>query len=493
MEAYEWPARDEFRNRVEDLAAIERWWRSRSRDLLALTGRRRVGKSWLFRRFADGKPALILVADRRLPSVQLAVFAERLETTFGVRPDLPDLAALFRAVFRYGRDRRILFVIDEFPYLLPEGAARQEVLSQVQAVIEEERDRSKAKIILCGSMIGQMEALLAGDSPLHGRLQSLDVRPLGFAQGAALRETGEPADRQIERYAIAGGMARHLDELGQGSLRERICELVLDPRGPLFDDPRAVLEQELRSPASYMSILTEIARRPVRTERLTDALGMRASALWPLINVLQQMRLVRSMLPVGAPSGARSTRHEITDGFYRFWFRFVFPNQAALEDELRPADLWEAVIEPALADFVAPTFEDLCRRFVRRSSGATAPIVGAWWGKALNSRRRAKTRLTEEIDVVAARGSRVQLVGECKWTSRPMPLQVLVDLLDHKLPALAEEGRLELPPKGPSIMLFSRSGFSSALRARVAGEASGAVRLIEPEELVRGLLDERPK
>lgn len=487
MEPYSWPARDGFRNRVEDLAAVERWWRSRTCDLLALTGRRRVGKSWLFRRFADGKPALILVADRRLPSVQLGSFAERMEAAFGVRPDLPDLASLFRAAYRYGRDQRILFVIDEFPYLLPEGAARQEVLSQVQAVIEEERDRSKAKIALCGSMVGQMEALLAGDSPLHGRMRSLDVRPMGFAEGAALRETGEATDRQIERYAVAGGMARHLDELGHGRLSERVCDLVLNPRGPLFDDPRSVLEQELRSPASYMSILTELARRPVRTEHLTDALGLRASALWPLINVLQQMRLVRSVLPVGASSGARSTRHEITDGFYRFWFRFVFPNQAALEDDLRPADLWKAVIEPDLADFVAPTFEDLCRRFVRRSAGSAAPVVGGWWGRALNSHRRKKTRLTEEIDVVAARGSRVQVVGECNWTSRPMPMKVLTDLLEFKLPALAEEGRLRLPPEGPPILLFSRSGFSQALHARSAVEAPGMIRLIEPDELVRGL------
>ena len=65
---YSWPIRERFLNREADLRRLKEWWASDERDALALFGRRRVGKSWLFRAFAHGKPAMILVADQGRPA-----------------------------------------------------------------------------------------------------------------------------------------------------------------------------------------------------------------------------------------------------------------------------------------------------------------------------------------------------------------------------------------------------------------------------------------
>src|SRR5680860_841521 len=86
---YDWPARTEFLNRKADLARLDEWWEGRDRNALALYGRRRVGKSWLLRAFAHGKPARILIADQGAPALQLGRFADSLEPLLGVRPDLP--------------------------------------------------------------------------------------------------------------------------------------------------------------------------------------------------------------------------------------------------------------------------------------------------------------------------------------------------------------------------------------------------------------------
>src|SRR5215218_7627828 len=99
MKQFSFAAHDRFLNRVADLERLEAWWRDeRDHDALALYGRRRVGKSWLVREFADGKPALMLVAERRTSGAQLSRFAARLEPYVGVRPDLPDLPSLFAAL-----------------------------------------------------------------------------------------------------------------------------------------------------------------------------------------------------------------------------------------------------------------------------------------------------------------------------------------------------------------------------------------------------------
>lgn len=485
VKPYHWTPLGQFVNRVEDLAELNSWWEHQTRDAMALVGRRRVGKSWLFRRFAHAKPAVILVADQRLLTTQMARFAEALEPEFGARPVIESVAELIRLLYQLGQDQKVLAVIDEFPFLLPDGRARDEVLSEVQATMEEHRDASQTKLLLCGSLISQMTSLLAAESPLHGRLRRLDVWPLTFSESRAMTDDSDTPEQRITRCAVAGGMARYLYELGRGPLRDAVCENALNRRGALFDDPRTVLEQELRSPATYFSILEALADGPALTEHLTDKLQMKSPQLSFYLETLREMRLVSSTLPVGAPDGSRTLKHRVSDGFVRFWFRFIFGNQEALQEGLSPQDLWDGDISRHLAEFVSPAFEELCVRYVRQVHGAQAQRVGGWWGPALNRLRQAKQRFTEEVDVVGARRANLVLVGECKWSTDPMPKKILDDLREYKVPAIAQERRLKVPANGPQVLLFARSGFADDLIQ--AADDDSSVALISPSELVAAL------
>jgi len=482
LPTYDWEARGEFLNRTDDLAHLERWWKGRDRNALALYGRRRVGKSWLLRAFAHGKPGLVLVADQGAPGRQLARFADALEPHLGMRPDLPDLPALLRGLYRLAGRRRALVVIDEFPYLLPGGEReRRVVLSGVQATIEEERDASRLKLVLCGSHIAQMRGLLAEESPLRGRLTPVATESLPFPDAAAFIAGDEPA-RRIERFAVAGGMPMYLAELGRGgSLRAAVCESVLDSRGPLFNDPREILEEEFRRPGVYFSLLETLAAGERGMDDLTTALRVDHSSLGPYLRELVKMQLVEKLSPFTAH---RDLRYRLRDDFLRFWFRFVFGFQESLRAGLRPADHYDAEVAPALPDHVAPVFERLCRRWVRATLGSRATRVEPWWGRSLDRLRAAGERGSEEIDVVATSRSRVTMVGECKWTSGRMSRGVLADLEQFKVPALRQAGA-RFGPDGPQILLFSKSGFKDSLAAEAAERRD--VRLVDLGELARAL------
>ncbi|MHB1500516.1 MAG: ATP-binding protein [Candidatus Dormibacteria bacterium] len=483
MRSYEWKPQSDFLNRRRDLAQLDAWWSHSTRDALALVGRRRVGKSWLLRQFAHGKPAIILVADEVLITTQMARFADELESHIGVRPSLPDVPTLIRVLYQLGREGKFLAIIDEFPLLLPDRREeRRGVLSEIQAVMENHRDESQTKLVLCGSLVGQMEALLHAQSPLHGRLRQLDIWPMTFAESSAFTDPSDTAAQGIERFAVVGGMARYLSELGHGPLREVVCANVLDRSGPLFNDPRVVLEQELRNPATYFSLLEELAGNPALTEHLTNKLQTSSSALAPYLDRLREMRLVTSSKPVGATDRSRTHKYRVSDGLVRFWFRFVFPNQEGLQSGLRAADLWDADIAPFLAEFVASSYEELCIRYTRIAYGREAPTVGSWWGPALDKHRRNKDRFTEEIDVAAAQRRNLRIVGECKWTAGPMTPSVLDDLRTYKIPALAQDKNLRVPASGPKIVLFARSGFDPALQAEADSDKN--VILVDLDSLV---------
>jgi AAA+ ATPase superfamily predicted ATPase len=489
MRTFRWSIRDEFLDRADDLARMEDWWAGRDRNALALYGRRRVGKSWLLRAFADGKPAILLVSERRTEGAQLARFADRLAPHLGVRPDLPDLAALFEVLYSAAQSDKTLVVIDEFPYLLPAAQRkRADALSSIQAVMEERREASRLKVVLCGSHIAQMRTLLAEDSPLRGRLTPLPVVPLGFADAQHFL-AGAGARERIERFAVAGGMSLYLDELarGPGGLSKRVCDRVLDRRGPLFNDPREVLEEEFRQPGVYFSLLEALAKGDRGVGDLATELKTKTTDLTPYLETLREMQLIERLAPVTHGRTSRDHRFRIADGFLRFWFRFVFPFQEDLRSGLRPADHYAGEVEPVLADHVAPTFESLCREWTRRTIGALASRVGSWWGPALHALRRSGERSEEEIDVVGVQRSRVSVVGECKWTTGRMKASVLASIEAYKLPALRQAG-IKLTAE-PQILLFSRAGFTASLEALAARRDD--LRLVGLDELVDGLLASR--
>lgn len=475
--AFEFAGLAEFRDRSAELAALDAWWSDDGdRFPLVMFGRRRVGKSWLFRRFAHGRPADVFVCDRRAESDQLWSFAHGIEERLGLRPDFEDSAAFYRFLFRQARDARRLAVIDEFPELLRLGGTPDSVLARV---MEDELPGSRLKLILCGSQVSTMEELLTERQPLHGRGRRFILAPLRFAQARGFLGDHPPAEL-VTRYAIAGGMPLYLRRLGRsGSLRSVVCDDLLAPLGPFFNEPWDVLEMELTGTAVHFSLLLALARHEGMTwQELVSESHVGEGNASRNVRVLQNLHLVEAANPMFSEPTARQRRYRLRDHLMRFWFRFVFPWQEELQAGLPPGDHYDRSVAPYLAEHVSPTFEDLCRDWVRSARTGSGESVGRWWGPARHDLRRQRLATTEEIDIVAAAGRTVSVVGECRWSAQPMRRSVLDDLLERKLPALAQAG---VDVGRAQVVLFSRSGFAAELRSVAAPRH---VRLVDLDQLV---------
>jgi AAA+ ATPase superfamily predicted ATPase len=464
---YVWLAAGEFLGRNDELDRLDRWWAGPSREPINLFGHRRVGKSWLFRKFADGKPALLLVAERTTPTQQLSKLAEQLEPALGVKPEIKDIGTLFKILYQLA-NTKTLVVIDEFPYLL--GTSQSEVtdsLSAVQAAMELYRDSSQIKLILCGSAVAQMEDLQSERSPLHGRLQPLPLRPLEFPAARLFMPNLDPLD-QFTRFSVTGGMPRYLSLLSADSLKGALADSVVDRNSPLFAEPLSILQAELREPTVYMAILGVLAIKPADIGTISAGTGLASKALFPYLEKLSALDIIAKRLPVGADPKTRSRQWVCSDDFIRFWFRFVLPFTADLEAGADAQSHVETHILPVLAGHTAQTFEELFRRWMRQEY-SQASRVGAWWGPSLHVHRQAKERFTEEIDAVGIKNKNLVVVGEAKWTNKTMPTQVLADLRTFKIPAMAQDGFKAVQP--PHVVLVSRGGFSEGLLAEAERDA----------------------
>ena len=78
------------------------------------------------------------------------------------------------------------------------------------------------------------------------------------------------------------------------------------------------------------------------------------------------------------------------------------------------------------------------------------------------------------------KGRNVLVVGEAKWTNKDLPLDVLTDLQQFKIPALAQAGWTI--SKDVQIVLGSKNGFTKAVTAAAAEDKS--IHLVTAQELL---------
>jgi hypothetical protein len=176
------------------------------------------------------------------------------------------------------------------------------------------------------------------------------------------------------------------------------------------------------------------------------------------LDILRDLRILRRVLPVTEtkPHKSKKGLYKIIDPFFRFWFRFVYPNRGFLEEEEIDFVLLKK-IKPHFADFVAQVFEEVSSQLLSKLNSANclpfkAARIGAWWSR------------TEEIDVVALSDDSAQqsavLVAECKWTQKLVGTNIIDDLK-----AKAQILTKQIPVRQIHYALFSRSGFTEALQS----------------------------
>ncbi len=465
-----------FVDRRRELKRLDEAWASDQAELWVVYGRRRVGKTALLRHMLADRPHVYWVATLSSDDMLRRDFADALArkpdgdgTPVGVHFD--SWEAGFLAAGRMAQERRVALVIDEYPYLVDSAAG---VSSVLQKVWDEHLMHGRLMLILCGSSMGMMEReTLDYGAPLYGRRTGhLKLGPLPAGAVKAFAPRWNPGEH-VTAFATLGGIPAYLRLLNDGeSLINNLDRHVLDPDGLLHREPEFLLRQELQDPRNYFAVLQAVAGGRTRLNDIAQAVGMPGTSANRYLTTLRELGLVERSVPVTETRPAKSRRgiYRVSDPFLRFWFRFVGPRRTLLEAGRTAAVRRE--VEEGLPQFVGPTFEQLCRDWLAAAQdvgGEVGPLerIGSWWQR------------DHEIDVVGV-GRESLVVGECKWSVRPIGVSVLADLERASEPLTAKE-----QPMRVRQLLFSRSGFTPALTRLAASRDD--LRLVDLDEVLDGL------
>ena len=264
--------------------------------MLALRGRRQIGKSRLVEEFIhrSGACAIFYTASRQGAAEELRNFTEQLAESetdaAGVAAAGPIgswEAALTIAAGGASPAAPLVLIIDELPFLIESEPA-------IEAILQKQWDRGlEARpilLLLIGSDVSMMSALGEYGRPLYGRLTEMTIGPLS---PAAIGEMlGLPATAALDAYLAIGGFPR-LAEIWQ--------------RG---EELWKFLRRELQNPESPLIVLGErsLAAEFPAELRARDALEAIGAGERTFTAILQRAQMSNKTLEDGARDADRQAR-----------------------------------------------------------------------------------------------------------------------------------------------------------------------------------------
>src|SRR3989344_40905 len=322
--------KEPFFDRHEELRFCrERYLSLTKGEFIVFYGRRRLGKTKLIRRFLDE------VKSKKIYSFVNIVDEKDLMKNFeadilNMTGDILKIdrwADLFEYIYEEAKKEKCVLVIDEFQRL---KSIAPGFISELQNYWDTKLKTAKLMLIIVGSSIGMMRKIaISASAPLYGRktaaIQLHPFRYVDFREMFADRTEEE----KIRWYAVFGGTPYYLELVYQTQdIYEAMSKAFLDKNSPLREEVRNLLELELRSLERYNSILQGIAQGKESIKELADTTHVKSVTLPKYLkNLIFLLDLVKQKTPLRGK--AKSSKYVLSDNFFKFWYRFIFPNQSA--------------------------------------------------------------------------------------------------------------------------------------------------------------------
>jgi hypothetical protein len=418
-----------FVGREYELRTLNKLYAEERFHFVVMYGRRRVGKTTLLMEFCKDKPSIFFVAEEYNDKIALESFSDKILSYFGLsglvsRFESWEKAFLFLA--KQARDKRLVVVIDEFPYIVN---SNKSIPSILQNLIDHYLKDTKLFLIVCGSSMSFIEKeVLSYKSPLYGRRTAqLIVEPFNFFDARKFFPDYD-FENQVAAYGVLGGIPQYLANFdGSKGVYENIKTKILDKASYLYEEPKLLLRQEVREPALYNSIIEAIAGGSSKLNEISTKVGVETDKCSKYISTLIDLKIVEKIIPVDLRERSRKSIYKIKDNFFRFWYRFVFSNKALIEQGLID-EVLENKIKPFMNEFIGEVYEEICMDYLKiLNKNKKLPFIfekiGKWWGNNPYKKRE------EEIDIVALKKNSA-IFGECNWQNRKVDITVLNDLIE---------------------------------------------------------------
>lgn len=309
---------------------------SSNAELLALYGRRRVGKTYLIRSFFAEQLAFELTGLHDAPMVQqLDNFVFSLSQTFAKGIAIPRPAnwlVAFQLLIQFleanpTTEKQVLF-FDELPWLDTPKSGFMPAFDQFWngwAVRQ-----TRLIVVICGSAASWMiQHVVNNKGGLHNRItRRLRLMPFTLAETETfLTSQRVLLDRYqlIQLYMAIGGIPHYLKEVRPGeSATQTIDRLCFTKDGLLQNEFKNLYTALFSHADRHVSLVKVLAAKPqgmTRNELIQNGLVQSGGSATQVLNELLESGFIAQYLPFGKTS--KDGIYKLTDEYSLFYLKFI--------------------------------------------------------------------------------------------------------------------------------------------------------------------------
>ena len=405
-----------FYNRESELLELERLWDQTQNGgrLAVLTGRRRLGKTWLAKEFGEKHPFLYFFVEKKPEALLCEGWVSILREKMTVVGEIKQFRDFFILLLEYAKRERIVVVIDEFQEFYQINPS---VYSEVQNLWDSYKKESKMLFIAVGSVYSLMHKIFEDKKePLFGRfdrLLKLNCFSIQTLEGM-LKDYGILELKELfDFYVLTGSSPKYLDILMTNGTKskDQILSFMLGEFSPFLEEGKNLLIEEFgKEYGTYFAVLELLSMGKTSRPEIESILGFTVGGYMEKLE--DTYNLIYRVLPIDGKPASRLVKFAIKDRFLNFWFRFFFRNSSAIE--LKNFAYVRRLIDRDYSVYCGRFLENFFIDLLARTKKYNR--IGSYWeAKNLN-----------EIDIVAINDlDKEMLLVEVKTNPKKLDLQEL--------------------------------------------------------------------
>lgn len=412
--------------RIEQISRLDRAMKSKKAELVAVLGRRRVGKTFLIRTYLKDN---IVFQFTGLHQSNLTEHLDQFSKTLSIAMNLPlpiqsptswfeafDRLAIFITELKT-RKKKAIF-LDEFPWM---ATNRSRFLTAFTAFWNRfASTRRDLVVIICGSSASWMiNKVLKNRGGLHNRVtERMILEPFNLSETKTFIKKKNIIFNDIDiirLYMMIGGIPFYLDQLDKGeSLVQFIDRTCFTKNAILRLEYNELLASLFDHSEKHTAIIETLFKHPrglLRKELLKKTRLESGGGLTAILDELETSDFIVSTVPWGKK--AKDRIYKLKDYYIHFYQQYIKNTRAG------KTKIWEKMANsPSFKSWSGLAFENVCIDHIDNIKKALKiegiySQSGAWHTKGDDDIPGA------QIDLLIDRADNIINICEIKFSNAP--------------------------------------------------------------------------
>jgi len=408
--------------RDKEQAILQEAFASDRAEMVAITGRRRVGKTFLIRSVYADKIDLEFTGVQNAPRVEQLENFHFLLQAFSNNEQISDVPKNWLRAFhqlmivletKKNQEKKLILFFDELPWL---ATKKSGFLRAFGFFWNNWASKNNIVVVICGSAASWIiEKVIRDKGGLHNRItRRINIKPFNLAETEIyLTSQNIRLDRYqtVLIYMIMGGIPHYLKEVKAGkSAIQNIEDICFSEDGLLTDEFINLYPALFDNADNHIKVIRALATKwkgLTRSEIIKISKLSNGGGLTKILNELIHSGFVSEYYPFGKRK--KDMLFRLTDEYSLFYINFIEKGKRNIQGAWQPLSQ-----TPKFTSWSGYAFESLCLKHIQQIKEALR-IGGIYAEPSSFTFKGDNTYEGTQIDLLIDRNDRVINLCEIKF------------------------------------------------------------------------------